>query len=109
MARDRWDDLFEDDGLGNIRALMGSEDVEPGLERGDGYYIAHEVRVTEKDHVSLVRLNERPRVRHPLKVTGDPAVALAEARASLKGRKGKSRQLLKVRIARLEALVGMGA
>ena len=104
MTEDRWDSLFEDeDGYAIIRSLMGSEDVEPGLERGDGFFIAHEVRVTEKDHVSLVRLDERPRVRRHVVDDAD-GTALREARAALKGRKGKSRQLLKARIAKLERL-----
>jgi hypothetical protein len=85
--------------------IMGADDVEPGLERGDGFFIAHEVVATEPWHESLVRLGERPRVRHPLKVNGDPAEELRAARAALRGRKGKSRQLLKRRIERLEALV----
>ena len=46
----------------SLESLMGSEDVEPGLERGDGFFMAHEVRATEPWHVSEVQLDERPRV-----------------------------------------------
>lgn len=103
-SRDRWDHLFE---VEDYRALMGSEDVEPGLERGDGFYISHEVRVTAPWAESLVRTGARPRVQNRIIVRGNPAEELAAARASLKGRKGKSRQLLKRRIERLEATVRM--
>lgn len=45
----------------SILSLMGDEAVAPGCEVGDGFLIYHEVRVTEPWHVSLVRLDERPR------------------------------------------------
>lgn len=50
------------DDVDEVRTWMGSADVEPGLEAGDGYFISHEVRVTEPWRPSLVRLGERPRV-----------------------------------------------
>lgn len=47
----------------SVMSLMGSEAVAPGCEVGDGFLIFHEVRVTEAWRPSLVRLDERPRVR----------------------------------------------
>lgn len=60
--RDKYDALFDE--TTDYRSLMGSEDVEPGLERADGFYIAHEVRATVPWAESLVRKGERPRVQN---------------------------------------------
>ncbi len=66
MAPDRFDSLFEDDGLGDIRDLMGSKDELgiTGMEWNPGGFIeTRDVRATEPWRPSLVRLGERPRVQ----------------------------------------------
>jgi len=52
----------ERDGGVRVLDLMGADDVEPGLESGDGFFISHNVLATEPWHVSRVDLGERPRV-----------------------------------------------
>ena len=49
---------------GHIRVLdLIGADTEPGLEAGDGFFIAHNVVVTEPWHESQVQRGERPRVQ----------------------------------------------
>jgi hypothetical protein len=67
MARDRFDTLFENDGLDDIRGLMGSSD-ELGLTGMEwnaegGYIETRNIVATEPWRASLVRLDERPRVQ----------------------------------------------
>lgn len=95
----------------DLAELMGTEPDASAWSPDDAEWLAtmHKVVAETPWRESLVRRGERPRVRHPLKVTAPDGLetALADMRASLKGRKGKSRVLLKARIARLEALIAL--
>jgi hypothetical protein len=92
----------------DVEDLMGTESDDSAWSPDDAEWIStmHRVVAEEPWRPSLVRKGERPRVRRPLKVTAPNGLdaAIADLKASLKGKKGKSRILLKARIARLEAL-----
>ena len=65
-GEDRYDALFEDDGTDYRELMSASELVGPGMEWGDGFVIAREVRASEPWAPSLVRRDERPRVSAPV-------------------------------------------
>jgi hypothetical protein len=98
--------------------IMSASDVYDGAtalvpeERADGTADGHRRVVVEAPwRPSLVRRGERPRVRRAARAeaeNGDLEAAIAALRASLKGRKGKSRILLKARIERLERARDIG-
>lgn len=93
-----------------VMSLMGADyvlDTEWSPDNVEGAQVQHNVVARVAWAPSLVRRGERPRVRQHI-TFHDIDAELAALKASLKGRKGKSRILLKAKIAKMEAARDFG-